>query len=291
MSVLDHTPDVKPDRRRKDRGQPDRRQQNRYVWFLNATFDRIDFHQTVDRISDRAAGSPFKFVVTPNVDHLVRLQTEPDWVRALYKQAWLTVCDSRILELIAAISGEKIAVTPGSDLTRHLLENSIDPNETVTVIGADAQTIAAVKARYGLQDVRWYEPPMGLRHNLLAVEQCAEFVSKNPARFVFFCVGSPQQEMIARACLRRGDCQGTGLCVGASLDFLAGKVRRAPKWMQRNRLEWLYRLLSEPKRMWRRYLVDGPKIAFVWWKWQAARAALRRVERLKAAGAYESKRP
>ncbi len=290
MSITKPMAEKGQDRRKKSRGQTDRRQQNRHVWFLNATFDRIDFRQTVERISERPAGSAFKFVVTPNVDHLVRLQTEPDWVRRLYAQAWLTVCDSRILELIAAISGEKVNVTPGSDLTKYLFENVIKPDEPVTVIGANAQVIEAVTRRYGLQNVNWYEPPMGLRHNLLAVEQCADFVAKNPARFAFFCVGSPQQEMIARACLRRKDCEGTGLCVGASLDFLAGKVHRAPKWMQRNRLEWLFRLLSEPKRMWQRYLVDGPKIAFVWWKWQKARAALKRVEKLDKAGAYSGRR-
>ncbi len=288
MSVTDQIPAAKPDRRNIDRIEPDRRQQSRHLWFLNATFDRVDFGQTTARIAERPAGSAFKFVVTPNVDHLVRLQTESNWVRQLYAQAWLTVCDSRILELIAFISGEKVDVTPGSDLTRHLFETVIDPDETITIIGANAQTIEAITARYDLTDVRWYEPPMGLRHNLLAVEQCAEFVSKNPARFSFICVGSPQQEMIARSCLRRGDCEGTGLCVGASLDFLAGKVRRAPRWMQKTRLEWLYRLLSEPKRMWRRYLVDGPKIAFVWWEWRKAKVRLKRLEKLVRSGKFDS---
>jgi len=287
---MDQIPASRPDRRRKKRNGPDRRQQNRYVWFLNATFDRIDFNQTIERIDERPPGAPFKFVVTPNVDHLVRLQTEPNWVKKLYAQAWLTICDSRILELIAAISGEKIAVTPGSDLTKALFDSKIDPAEPVTIIGANQQTIEAITARYGLQDVRWYEPPMGLAKNLLAIEQCAEFVAKNPARFIFFCVGSPQQEMVARACLRRGDCEGTGLCVGASLDFLAGAVRRAPPWMQAMRLEWLFRLLSEPKRMWKRYLVEGPKIAFVWWKWHTARATLKRLERLNRAGAFDGRR-
>ncbi len=286
MSAIGHTPVAGPDRRRKHRGDKDRRQQSRHLWFLNATFDRVDFAQTAARISDRPPGSAFKFVVTPNVDHLVRLQTESNWVRQLYAQAWLTVCDSRILELIAFISGEKVAVTPGSDLTRYLFETSIDPTETVTIIGANAKAIETVTQEYGLKDVRWYEPPMGLRHNLLAIEQCAEFIFKNPARFTFICVGSPQQEMIARSCLRRGDCEGTALCVGASLDFLAGKVRRAPQWMQRMRLEWLYRLLSEPKRMWRRYLVDGPKIAFVWWEWRKAKAQLKRLEKLVQSGVF-----
>ncbi|PHS25033.1 MAG: glycosyltransferase [Robiginitomaculum sp.] len=290
MSHIDQHIPKNNDRRRVSRGDPDRRQQNRHVWFLNATFDRVNFDQTVARINERPVGAPFKFVVTPNVDHLVRLQTEPDWVKGLYAQAWLTVCDSRILELIASISGERIDVTPGSDLTKALFENNINPDEPVTIIGANAQTIAAVTARYGLRNVNWYEPPMGLAKNLLAVEQCAEFVAKNPARFIFFCVGSPQQEMVARACLRRGDCEGTGLCVGASLDFLAGAISRAPQWMQRLRFEWLFRLLSEPKRMWRRYLVDGPKIMFVWWKWHTARAALKKVEKLEQTGAFEGRR-
>jgi len=267
----------------------ERREQSRYLWFLNGTFDRINFEQAYLRISEIPKQQPFRFVVTPNVDHLVRMQKEPGWIRMLYADAWLTVCDSRVLELIGSLSGEKIDVTPGSDLTQQLFENAIDPNEPVVVIGASAQVIDAVTERYGLTDVRWYEPPMGLRKNLKAVQQCADFVASNPARFTFFCLGSPQQEMVAKACLRRGDCEGVGLCVGASLDFLAGKVERAPKWMQRARVEWLHRLLSEPKRMWKRYLVTGPKIAFVWWEWRKAQKQMRRLEKLVASGAFSPK--
>ncbi len=264
--------------------RPERRKQSRHLWFLNNTFDRINFDQTAERVAERPPGAAFRFVVTPNVDHLVRLQSEPGWVKRLYGDAWLTVCDSRILELLALLSGEKIDVTPGSDLTRHLFESVIRPEDTITIIGARQGTVSIITERYGLKDVRWYEPPMGLRHDLLAIEQCADFVEANPSRFVFFCVGSPQQEMIARACMRRGSCVGTGLCVGASLEFLAGSLRRAPVWMQRLRLEWLFRLLSEPGRLWRRYLVDGPKIMVLWWQWRKARARLHRLERQMRAG-------
>lgn len=84
--------------------------------------------------------------------------------------------------------------------------------------------------------------------------------------------------MIAEACLDRGDCTGVGLCVGASLDFLGGKARRAPRWMQRVRLEWLHRLAQEPRRMWRRYLVEGPKVLVLWQRWRRTRQQLRRLE-------------
>ena len=70
-----------------------------------------------------------------------------------------------------------------------------------------------------------------------------------------------------------------GLCVGASLDFLGGKARRAPVWVQRARLEWLHRLVQEPGRMWRRYLVEGPKVFLLWQRWRQTQRELRVLDR------------
>ena len=258
--------------------RPERRRGARHVWFLNSAFDRIDFDVALTRICERDPERPFGFVVTPNVDHLVRLRRDPDFAR-LYAQAHLTVCDSRVLELIAAMSGERIDVTAGSDLTEALFERVIRPDDAITIVGGSMEQIETLTARYGLNRVAWCDPPMGLRERPEAVAECARFIAANPARFVFLCVGSPQQEMIAEACLERGDCTGLGLCVGASIDFLTGKARRAPVWMRRARLEWLHRLGAAPGRLWRRYLVDGPKIVFLWWEWRRARARLRRLEK------------
>ncbi|MEP3071560.1 WecB/TagA/CpsF family glycosyltransferase [Maricaulis sp.] len=256
----------------------ERRNGSRHIWFLNSAFDKIGLDTALRRITERDPASPFAFVVTPNVDHLVRL--EHDTVLAtLYAQAWLTVCDSRILELIGRMSGERIDIAPGSDLTARLFDTAIDPAAPLTIIGGNRAVIDAVAARYGLKDVRWHEPPMGLRNNPEAVAECARFVAENPSRFVLICVGSPQQEMIAEACLDRGDCTGVGLCVGASLDFLGGKARRAPVWIQRARLEWLHRLVQEPGRMWRRYLVEGPKVFLLWQRWRKTQRELRALER------------
>jgi N-acetylglucosaminyldiphosphoundecaprenol N-acetyl-beta-D-mannosaminyltransferase len=270
--------DVQPTPAGADWAGADRRRSARHIWFLNSAFDRIGFDTAVSRIADRDPGQAFAFVVTPNVDHLVRLRR--DGVLApLYAQAWLTVCDSRVLELIASLSGEEVDVTPGSDLTERLFETAITPDEPITIIGGSKAVIEGLETRYGLTDIRWHQPPMGLRHKPEAIADCAAFVADNPSRFVFLCVGSPQQELVAEACLNRGDCTGVGLCVGASLDFLSGQARRAPQWLQQLRLEWLHRLAEEPRRMWRRYLVDGPKVAFLWWEWRKARIKLRRYER------------
>ena len=239
--------------------------------FIGGVFDPLTPIQTLSRAKWMTLNHGFRFIVTPNVDHLVRVSKEPDVFNPLYEASWLSVCDSRILELLAKFSGIPLKAVPGSDLTQQLFDNVITKDDPITVIGADKEIIETVKSLYGLDKINHYEPPFGLRHKPDEVAKTAEFIAKNPARYVFICVGSPQQEMVAKACLDRGDCVGLGLCVGASLDFLSGRTKRAPKWMQNARIEWLHRLASEPKRLWKRYLIDGPKIFWLWIKWNFSR--------------------
>jgi N-acetylglucosaminyldiphosphoundecaprenol N-acetyl-beta-D-mannosaminyltransferase len=101
---------------------------------------------------------------------------------------------------------------------------------------------------------------MGLRNDPAALASAAAFVAATRARFTFLAVGSPQQELLAAAIAARGDASGVGLCVGAAVEFVIGERQRAPRIMQRLSLEWAFRLAAEPRRMWRRYLVTGPRI-------------------------------
>jgi exopolysaccharide biosynthesis WecB/TagA/CpsF family protein len=91
-------------------------------------------------------------------------------------------------------------------------------------------------------------------------------IEAQPARFVILAVGSPQQEMLAGALARGGKAVGIGLCIGAGLDFLVGIRRRAPAVIREAHLEWLFRLACEPRRLARRYLIDGPRILRVVWQ-------------------------
>ena len=101
---------------------------------------------------------------------------------------------------------------------------------------------------------------MGFIRDRAAVERCLEFIEDaSPFRFCFLAVGSPQQEVLARAVGKRGRARGLALCVGASLNFLTDVERRAPVWMQHAGFEWLFRLLQAPQRMAYRYLVRGPR--------------------------------
>jgi N-acetylglucosaminyldiphosphoundecaprenol N-acetyl-beta-D-mannosaminyltransferase len=71
--------------------------------------------------------------------------------------------------------------------------------------------------------------------------------------------------------MTRGASRGVGLCIGASVDFVLGDRPRAPRWVQRLNLEWAFRLASEPARLWRRYLVEGPRIFLLFWRWKHGR--------------------
>jgi exopolysaccharide biosynthesis WecB/TagA/CpsF family protein len=232
--------------------------------FLRLRFDALTLDQAVRRVSERAGEvRPFVYVVTPNVDHRVRLEREPH-LHALYETAWMSLCDSRILELMAKADGVRLPAAPGADLVEKLVETEISPDEPLNIIGNKADVVAKLSQRYRLKRVRHHGPPMDLRRNPEGIVAASQFVAENPARFTFICVGSPQQELVAQRILRRGDATGVGLCCGAALEFLAGTVPRAPHWMRHVALEWLHRLATDPVRMYHRYLVAGPQIIPIW---------------------------
>jgi exopolysaccharide biosynthesis WecB/TagA/CpsF family protein len=206
------------------------------------------------------------------VDHVVGLAAEPAR-RALYDGAWMLLNDSRVLQSLARKVRVELPVATGADLAERLFDTVIDKHEPVTIIGGDRESIDALKRLYNLRDVRWHEPPMNLKHKPGAIVRAAAFAATQPSRFTFICVGAPQQELIAYAIAQRGDARGVGLCVGAALDFLSGSVKRAPGWMRAAGLEWLHRLMSEPGRLWRRYLVTGPRVFSLFAAWRASMAA------------------
>lgn len=241
--------------------------------FLGFDFCGLDLDAALDTIAARASlGAAFAYVVTPNVDHVVGLSAEPAR-RVLYQHAWLTLNDSRILRKLSAHAGLNLPVATGADITERLFDDVIDRREPVTIIGGDKAMVEDLKRRYGLTDVRWRHAPMGLKHKPDAIVKAAAFAAAQPSRFTFICVGAPQQELIAYAITQHGGATGVGLCVGASLEFLSGRSRRAPIWMQTAGMEWLYRLMSEPSRLWKRYLVTGPKVLSLFAAWRASMAA------------------
>lgn len=243
------------------------------IEFIDMAFTADDDGQVIDAIRARDPAAPFAYIVTPNVDHIVRLQRRRSDLWPAYRSAWMTLCDSRIIARLAHRSGFSLPTLPGSDLTMRMIASVIEPDDRIAILGGGADRVAALADRYGLNAVTHYEPPMGFVDDPAAIDRAARFVIDARARYCFFALGSPQQEMLAYRIARVGGATGIGLCVGASLDFLTGAQTRAPSAMQRLSIEWLYRLGSDPRRMWRRYLIDGPRIFGIARDWRRAHRA------------------
>lgn len=232
------------------------------IEFLGVGFDQLTENEVLDRLRQVTDRSPYGYVVTPNVDHVVQLNQAANGAELLdhFRGADLAVCDSRVLKLLAWSHGLRLTVVPGSDLTVRLFRDVIDPGDRIAVVGGSDALIKDLAVLYQGVTFVHFCPPMGLRHNVVARQEAADFIASAGARFTLLAVGSPQQEMIAAAVRSHGDAVGMTLCIGASLDFITGRQRRAPRLVQRLSLEWAYRLLADPRRLWRRYLVEGPRV-------------------------------
>lgn len=220
---------------------------------LGLDFAELSPDAALTHLLARPPDAPFGYVVTPNADHLVRLSRDPT-LRGAYGQATLRLLDSRVVSGLARALGLPTPpVVTGSDLTAALLR---EIRGDVTIIGLDPAWLPAL----GLARVAHHNPPEGFARDPAAFGRAVRFALDHPARFTLLAVGSPRQERLAAAIAAGGGATGTGLCVGASLEFLAGARRRAPAWMQRAGLEWAHRLAGDPRRLGRRYVLDCPAI-------------------------------
>ncbi len=220
-------------------------------------YDLTDFLPVAAKFGSERYG----FVVTPNVDHLIRYHEEPRF-RECYNAATYVLLDSRFARrLLRLVKGMSPRVCTGSDLTASVFTSLIAGTDRILLIGTSADQVQSLTHRFQLHNLHHHNPPMGFIKDAAAVERCLDFIeSLSPFRFCILAVGSPQQEIIAHALQQRGRARGLALCVGASIDFLTGKEQRAPRWMQQASIEWLFRLLQNPRRMAWRYLVRGPKV-------------------------------
>ena len=236
--------------------------------YLGVEFANLNYGEVVAELDRLSQCNSFAYVVTPNVDHLVMLHEGQDestreWFNEAYKAAALRICDSRILQLLAKLRGIELEVVTGSDLTAQLFEGGHFNGKKVAIVGGDEATLPELRGRFPDIDLVQHIPPMGVLKNQQGADEIEAFIASNPCHYVLLAIGAPQSEIIAAQCHKTGRSRGVGLCVGASIEFVLGRKARAPEWMQKSNLEWAHRLLSEPTRLWKRYLVDGPKIALI----------------------------
>lgn len=228
-------------------------------------FAIVEPGRAVSLIVERCKGGPYSYVVTPNVAHIVKAHEEPETLLPIYRGAWLSLCDSQIVRGLAALRRIELPLATGSDLVASLLaqQNALTGPEHarhILVVGPDAAVERVLRDRYANADIEVMPAPTGLAKRADLRLQVAEDCAARQWDLLLLCFGSPAQELVASMIADLGRQNGVALCVGASIDFLTGSRSRAPRWMQNSGLEWAYRLGSEPGRLWRRYLLEGPRI-------------------------------
>jgi N-acetylglucosaminyldiphosphoundecaprenol N-acetyl-beta-D-mannosaminyltransferase len=200
-------------------------------------------------------------VFTPNVDHVVKAESNEAFRRA-YDDVSLSFADGMPLIWAAPLLGctlpERVA---GSDLLMPVLQMAARRKWRVYLLGGAPGVAPAVaemlREQMGITVAGWDDARITSDGSDLSGNSVAR-VRAAQADLVFVALGPPKQELWIHRSLETIR-PAVALGVGASLDFLAGKYKRAPEWMRRYGLEWAYRLWQEPRRLWRRYLVEGPR--------------------------------
>ena len=193
-------------------------------------------------------------VVTPNIDHCARLVKDGDVaLKKIYQDASLCLCDSRVLQKMLRLKGHLVAeVITGSTLTAQLFSGNGMFNKRIFILGSDPAVIAKVKLKYPEHDFYHYNPPMGFINNSEEVTNAIQAIKQTAPDVIFLAVGSPRQELFA-GMLKSELNHGVVLCIGASILFLVGEEKRAPVWLQQLHIEWLYRMLQNPRVLIKRY--------------------------------------
>ncbi len=232
------------------------------------SIDNISMSDALIKCKQLSCSPGTDIVVTPNIDHLSRLieiNIDNGFYEA-YKNASLTLCDSKIFEKLLRLKGHQVKeVIPGSTLTQELFDKVVSNDDSILVIGGDNSVISKLRKLYQKLNIDHYNPPMGFINKADEVNKIIDVIERAEANFVFLAVGSPRQEVLAQKLKDKGAIDSVVLCIGASILFIVGQEKRAPIWVQKLHCEWMYRMFQDPKRLMARYfgnLIKLPRIYF-----------------------------
>lgn len=229
--------------------------------FLNTFVDNLTMREALEEIDHMINACRGAYVVTPNVDHLVIME-QNELFQKIYEEADLILTDGKpliwISKLLKTPIKEKIS---GSDLFPLLTEMCATKGYRMFFLGAAegvaAQAAENLRNKYsGLQVVGTYSPPYGFEKDAAEVEIIVDMITQACPDVLIVGLGTPKQENFIYQ--YRDKLQvPVSLGLGASLDFEAGTVKRAPKWMSDHGFEWFYRMCKEPGRLAKRYFKDA----------------------------------
>jgi N-acetylglucosaminyldiphosphoundecaprenol N-acetyl-beta-D-mannosaminyltransferase len=230
------------------------------VEFVGVRCDNLTMSEALTRIDECIGAGCFSYAVTPNVDHVMKLQQDGS-LRSIYRDAHFVLPDGVPLLWASAILGTPLKErVNGTDLLEGLCQIAAKKDYSVYFLGGSrgtAEKAATILAqRYpGLRVAGWHCPELGFEKKAAECEALKNRIATAHPDILFVALGAPKQEEWIH---QYGAATGAAFAVGIGISFslIAGEIRRAPRWMQRRGLEWFWRLCSEPRRLWKRYLLD-----------------------------------
>jgi len=230
------------------------------IALLGVPFDPITFDNTIDRIEAMIGSRRSHYVVTANVDFLVQARSDVELHRILL-EADLVLCDGQPLVWASRWLGQPLPErVAGSDLVPELLRISAQKGYRVFFLGGSSavaeQAVEKMSVRYpGLKVCGHYSPPYNPLLDMDHEEIARQIQSAQPD-LLFVSLGCPKAEKWMFMHYRSLGVP-VSIGVGGTIDFLAERLKRAPMWMRRCGIEWLFRLIQEPRRLYTRYARDA----------------------------------
>ena len=231
---------------------------------LNTCVNNLTMNETIEEIEQMIHQKEKKYIVAINVDVVMKIE-EDSYLKQITDNADMVLVDGKPLIWISKLHKNPVkAKISGSDLVPLLCALSAKKGYSIFIIGGKDGIAQKAKSRLeeqypDIKIVGTYAPPFGFEHNENELTKINQMISEKNPDLLIACFGCPKQEKWIYENYKKYNAK-ISICAGATVDFLAGNVNRAPRWMSEHGLEWFYRFLQEPKRMFKRYFIDDVKI-------------------------------
>ncbi|MEI3216220.1 MAG: WecB/TagA/CpsF family glycosyltransferase [Lachnospiraceae bacterium] len=231
---------------------------------LNTFVNNVNMREALSAIDTMITSDKKSYVVAINVDVVMKIENDV-YLKEIVDNADMVLVDGKPLVWIAKWHKHPVkAKISGSDLVPLLCKEAARNGRSIYIIGGKDGIAEKAKEKLerelpDINIVGTYSPPFGFENDTIELDKINAMITQVHPDLLIACFGCPKQEKWIYENISKYDAK-VSICAGATVDFLAGNVSRAPRWMSEHGLEWFYRFLQEPKRMFRRYFVNDVKI-------------------------------